>query len=66
MFKDRLLSIKKDCKLYHTDKKTLMYKYVNERLSESLKNYYKEIQSANSYVGDKSNRYVIKKYKEGL
>lgn len=66
MFKENLFRIKKDCKLYHRDKSTLMYMYVNGRLSKSLKIYYKEIQDSSQYLNNRKEDSLIKKFKKGI
>lgn len=46
MFKENLLLIKNDLKLYKRDKNTLIKFYINKRLNDSLVSYYKTLESS--------------------
>lgn len=50
MFKKNLLEIVDDLQNYKRDKKTLLSSYINIRLNDSLKMYYKEMTDSFNYL----------------
>ena len=60
-FKLNLLDIQNELKNYHRDREQLSYKYVQDRLSESIRNYYKEIKHSYVYLEQRNEVKVIKK-----
>lgn len=50
MFKENLLEIIGDLQNYKRDKKTLLSSYINIRLNDSLKMYYKEMTNSFNYL----------------
>lgn len=63
-FKDILLSILKDLDCYKRDKNNLLSTYIEERLSQSLKTYYKELSASVNYLANKNNSKIIGKINE--
>lgn len=60
-FKSNLLEIKKELTNHHRGKVQLSQFYLQERLSESLKTYYKEIKNSYMYLEQRNEFKVIKK-----
>lgn len=60
-FKSVLDGILFDLSRHKRDKKTLMETYINERLNNSLKTYYKELGDAIKYLEDKDVMNVARK-----
>lgn len=63
-FSNILYNMLSDLSHYHRDKATLIQSYVNARLNESLKVYYKELSQSIDYLSDKNNIRVMKKLNE--
>ena len=59
-FKDKLLEIRKDLSFYRRDKKELKKLYIEERLSQSLKCYYKELNDSYTYLRYQDEKKVVK------
>lgn len=59
-FKDKLLEIRKDLSFYRRDKKELKKLYIEERLSQSLKSYYKELNDSYTYLRYQDEKKVVK------
>ena len=60
-FSDELATIITDLKKYKRDKKSLMETYVNQRLNQSLRTYYRELSEAIKYLEDKDAMNVARK-----
>lgn len=60
-FKTNLLEIKKELARYHRDPQQLSQLYLQERLSQSLKSYYKEIKNSYMYLEQRDQIKIIKK-----
>lgn len=60
-FKSNLLSIKKELANHHRDKSQLGTYYLQERLAESLKTYYKEVKNSYLYLEQRDEMKIIKK-----
>lgn len=60
-FKINLLEIKKELSRYHRDPQQLAQLYLQERLSQSLKSYYKEIKNSYMYLEQRDQIKIIKK-----
>ena len=63
-FSDILYNMLKDLSSYHRNKNTLLQFYINQRLNDSLKVYYKELSQSIDYLSDKNNIRVLKKLNE--
>lgn len=60
-FKNTLLIIKKELSNYHRDVEDLSLLYLKQRLSNSLKSYYKEIKNSYIYLEQRDKVKIIKK-----
>ena len=63
-FSKILYNMLKDLSSYHRDKNILLQFYINQRLNDSLKVYYKELSQSIDYLSDKNNIRVLKKLNE--
>ena len=60
MFKTKLLEIKQELEKHDRDKNSLLQYYINNRLSQSLRSYYKELNDSYNYLDRKDSLKTLK------